>query len=969
MSPESPSPIFIHSLWRAGSTYLFQVFRRSEAGYYCYQEPLHEIVLDNQNSPENMLIIKSENVLDLRHPTLTYPYYQELCDVYEFWKEYICKQIIYDEYFVDCSIQLTSYFKTLLIHSKARPVIQECRTSHRIGSLKHVLGGIHLFLWRNPWDQWWSFKSTWYFDVVVQLLINAPIVPPVISALREKLGFQEFHSEDIHEEIEHFNTMRGSAEGSYLAFYILWCLAFLEAQQYADLQISIDHLSESDEYRMKILQALHELGIPGLDVADCSIHFTRFTVKDAAFFKPLEEQAHRLLIAHGTTLEQISVLEALRKQYLPTLQYELPTQIVRDMLLEDAVRTREVVIRLETAFHNNTQQQLMVQKQLEQQLEQQHSGLQRQYDERESLVTLQYADEKQSLNNLLKKYQEKAQSEAQLRIEQVAALDKQHNQEITELQKVNKQESDKLVHNYTIQLETLQQRYSALERELLQKQLVAQALSPHCENEFNQRLQALHQLANQEKQELSQQFTEQLLMAEQQYAAREKELLQEQLAMQVRSTEREREFNEELESLYRLADQEKQELSQKFTEQLLTAEQQYAAREKELLQEQLAMQVRSTEREREFNEQLESLYRLADQEKQELSQKYAAIFAATEQEKNKLVQHHAAQIDQQQQNFSKNLYLQLEQLELLKQANSAFEAELREQLYAQQQLCRQFEQSYTMLKAEVNAIYTSLSWCLTAPFRKITSLFRSNRKKLSTVNLSKIKPQVEIKHPYTQFEQSIESGQINIHDEDVFMPAIYDHKIILPVAKTVDDLLSYCDEQFIRCIYLTLLEREPDKEGMRYYLGRLRAGQAKTKIITQLASSSESQARGVDLPGLKQLIITQKKADHWFWGIFYSVKRQELQRNRIEYSVENVSSRLHGLEANIVSLSCSIDELKKKIAVTLGTQCLGTQQDIERDAISIEKEQHTLNLKLKELTPSTRKIYTKLLEAQSNVEE
>jgi hypothetical protein len=38
----SAGPIFVHSLFRSGSTYLFEVFRRSPDGYWCYQEPLNE---------------------------------------------------------------------------------------------------------------------------------------------------------------------------------------------------------------------------------------------------------------------------------------------------------------------------------------------------------------------------------------------------------------------------------------------------------------------------------------------------------------------------------------------------------------------------------------------------------------------------------------------------------------------------------------------------------------------------------------------------------------------------------------------------------------------------------------------------------------------------------------------------------------------------------------------------------------
>jgi len=49
---ETELPIYIHSLFRAGSTYLFHVFRRSKAGYWCYQEPLHEVAFIAKHNPD-----------------------------------------------------------------------------------------------------------------------------------------------------------------------------------------------------------------------------------------------------------------------------------------------------------------------------------------------------------------------------------------------------------------------------------------------------------------------------------------------------------------------------------------------------------------------------------------------------------------------------------------------------------------------------------------------------------------------------------------------------------------------------------------------------------------------------------------------------------------------------------------------------------------------------------------------------
>ena len=42
MKTELNCPIFVHSIFRSSSTYIFNVFRRSKYKYYSFQQPLHE---------------------------------------------------------------------------------------------------------------------------------------------------------------------------------------------------------------------------------------------------------------------------------------------------------------------------------------------------------------------------------------------------------------------------------------------------------------------------------------------------------------------------------------------------------------------------------------------------------------------------------------------------------------------------------------------------------------------------------------------------------------------------------------------------------------------------------------------------------------------------------------------------------------------------------------------------------------
>ncbi|MEA3115191.1 MAG: hypothetical protein QOG58_4990, partial [Caballeronia sp.] len=48
------SPLFLHSLFRSGSTYLFEKFRRTDR-FYCYQEPCNEALIDLDTNPDGFL--------------------------------------------------------------------------------------------------------------------------------------------------------------------------------------------------------------------------------------------------------------------------------------------------------------------------------------------------------------------------------------------------------------------------------------------------------------------------------------------------------------------------------------------------------------------------------------------------------------------------------------------------------------------------------------------------------------------------------------------------------------------------------------------------------------------------------------------------------------------------------------------------------------------------------------------------
>lgn len=346
------SPIFIHSMFRSGSTYIFERFRRSEdPPYFCFQEPLNEAVYLNRNTRAQLQAIGSTGDLSrlLRHPEMDRPYFAELCDIYPAWVDTVRFDQSYDRAFDTTASEASlGFFRSIIAAAAARPVIQECRTVYRAGMYKKSLGGVCIHLWRNPWDQWWSYKSTSYFDTVNQLLISAEPRPQVVNTLRERIDFQEAPPGELTGRYHHFEQNRPTAEASYLTFYTLWLLSQLSLRPVQDLEINIDQLAQSETYRAATQKALEAAGIAGLDFSGCATPVAGFGETDAAFFAPLEKEVRTWFIRAGYTASELSRIDKVRDANAP----KRPALEAAPGIARDAERARSLARDLEDRSHH-----------------------------------------------------------------------------------------------------------------------------------------------------------------------------------------------------------------------------------------------------------------------------------------------------------------------------------------------------------------------------------------------------------------------------------------------------------------------------------------------------------------------------------------------------------------------------------------------------------------------------------------
>jgi hypothetical protein len=129
----------------------------------------------------------------------------------------------------------------------------------------------------------------------------------------------------------------------------------------------------------------------------------------------------------------------------------------------------------------------------------------------------------------------------------------------------------------------------------------------------------------------------------------------------------------------------------------------------------------------------------------------------------------------------------------------------------------------------------------------------------------------------------------------------------------IAELFVFDGRDFVTEAYRNLLQREPDEHGMAYYLGRLAQGHGKATVIVQLAQSSE--CRPIDeIKGLNKLIAEERRAQHWFWGLFGYRIRLEKTLNSSLLPVTRLEQQFQLLREALVLQGQQIGELARQTA-------------------------------------------------------
>lgn len=142
--------------------------------------------------------------------------------------------------------------------------------------------------------------------------------------------------------------------------------------------------------------------------------------------------------------------------------------------------------------------------------------------------------------------------------------------------------------------------------------------------------------------------------------------------------------------------------------------------------------------------------------------------------------------------------------------------------------------------------------------------------------------------------------------------------------QSIEEMLALSDSRFIRCAYMTLLQRDADEDGLNHHLSKLHNGYDKVQIIVDLATSPEGRDLNVQLEGLRALLNFYKRRRSLFgrfWNqLFPNTENLFLVRrtlSRLEVLLENGTSSFNDDIQNILLRSATtldlLDSLSKRL--------------------------------------------------------
>lgn len=290
-----PPSIFLHSLFRSGSTYLFNAFR-NEPGFWCYYEPLHHQLIEIRQDRLAIFPFDKKTTDKMSHPQLTRPHFYEFKAVLK--NDHIPFFNVFMSYSEFAAVRqharMYKYVMTLLVSTpdKLTPLLQFNRSSLRIGWFKRFFrNALHIYILRDRRDQ---FES--YFRQGEKYNIFLAINLYIIAVNRKQWRFDQAYApykkdfritHDLYYDLKQLAFLAADIDRAvhYRVFLHLWLTSLVEAKRHADVILDMNRLSESPAYNQQVAQLLREkFSVSPSIFSGCRIkRYDRYCMEDSAF--------------------------------------------------------------------------------------------------------------------------------------------------------------------------------------------------------------------------------------------------------------------------------------------------------------------------------------------------------------------------------------------------------------------------------------------------------------------------------------------------------------------------------------------------------------------------------------------------------------------------------------------------------------------------------------------------------------
>jgi len=303
------NPIFIHSLFRTGSTYLWNKFRQNQR-YYCYYEPFHQTLATLSIEHPFVWPHNLEATDMLRHPQLRDNYLFEYLKLLRpglkgipFFK----KSFIFDEFCRnEANPDVKRYIDFLVMNAGDKiAVFQFNRSALRVKWFKeNYADSQNIYLVRNPHDQWESYVSMHtenevdIFLVMDLLLAGVNRNTKCFNSLNNIIPLIDFHSDRFDDEEVIFRQVLKaySDEERFSIFYYIWFRSLIENVLHTDFFINIDLLCSDSSYKEDIYKLFGNRNIKRIDLDDARIgSYSEYSL-ESEVMKKIEEEVQAAIL-------------------------------------------------------------------------------------------------------------------------------------------------------------------------------------------------------------------------------------------------------------------------------------------------------------------------------------------------------------------------------------------------------------------------------------------------------------------------------------------------------------------------------------------------------------------------------------------------------------------------------------------------------------------------------------------------